>query len=74
MTRRSWDITARQQAALSYIRNHIADRGEAPSIREIGATVGLPSPASVLYQLRRLKQNGAIARAHGTGYRDYRLS
>lgn len=74
MTRRSWDITDRQQAVLSCIRAHILDRGEAPSVREIGRTVGLSSPSSVLYQLRRLEQAGAVVRAHGTGWRDYRLS
>lgn len=74
MTRRSWDITARQQSVLTYIRDHIADRGEAPSVREIGAAVGLSSPSSVLYQLRRLEQAGAVVRARGTGWRNYRLT
>lgn len=74
MTRRTWDITHRQQSVLTYIRDHITDHGEAPSVREIGAAVGLSSPSSVLYQLRRLEQAGALARARGTGWRDYRLS
>ncbi|MGW0905067.1 LexA family protein [Streptomyces sp. NPDC002853] len=73
-TRRSWDITDRQQSVLTCIRNHIVDHGEAPSVREIGAAVGLSSPSSVLYQLRRLEQAGAVARARGTGWRDYRLT
>jgi repressor LexA len=73
VTRRSWVITERQQSVLSYIRAHITDRGEAPSIREIGRAVGLSSPSSVLYQLRRLEQAGAVVRARGRGWRDYRL-
>ncbi|MEV7197360.1 hypothetical protein AB0N81_37000 [Streptomyces sp. NPDC093510] len=66
--------TDRQQAVLSCIRAHILDQGEAPSVREIGRAVGLSSPSSVLYQLRRLEQAGAVVRASGTGWRDYRLS
>ncbi|MGW7081569.1 LexA family protein [Streptomyces sp. NPDC054871] len=49
-------------------------RGEAPSVREIGRAVGLSSPSSVLYQPRRLEQAGAVVRASGSGWRDYRLS
>ncbi|MGW1882916.1 LexA family protein [Streptomyces sp. NPDC001970] len=32
------------------------------TVREIGAAVGLSSSSSVLYQLRRLEQTGALAR------------
>ncbi|MEV8319821.1 hypothetical protein AB0Q95_37250 [Streptomyces sp. NPDC059900] len=73
MTRRSWDITDRQQAVLACIRTHIREQGEAPSVREIGRAVGLSSPSSVLYQLRRLEQAGAVVRDDGTGWRTYRL-
>ncbi|MGW6275663.1 LexA family protein [Streptomyces sp. NPDC055060] len=45
-----------------------------PSIREIGRAVGLSSPSSVHYQLRRLEQAGVVVRASGTGWRDYRLN
>ncbi|MCX5439945.1 MULTISPECIES: winged helix-turn-helix transcriptional regulator [unclassified Streptomyces] len=72
--RRSWDITERQRSVLAAIRAHIADHGEAPTVREIAAAVGLASPSSVLYQLRRLEEAGAVRRARGTGSRDYRLS
>ncbi|MFC9674426.1 winged helix-turn-helix transcriptional regulator [Streptomyces sp. NPDC056637] len=72
--RRSWDITERQRSVLAAIRAHIADHGEAPTVREIAAAVGLASPSSVLYQLRRLEEAGAVRRARGTGARDYRLS
>ncbi|MCX5083421.1 MarR family transcriptional regulator [Streptomyces sp. NBC_00401] len=72
--RRSWDITERQQSVLAAIRAHIADHGEAPTVREIAAAVGLASPSSVLYQLRRLEEAGVVRRARGAGARDYRLS
>ncbi|MFB7577180.1 LexA family transcriptional regulator [Streptomyces sp. NPDC056165] len=59
---------------LAAIRAHIADHGEAPSVREIAAAVGLASPSSALYQLRRLEEAGTVRRARGAGSRDYRLS
>ncbi|MFG3370948.1 winged helix-turn-helix transcriptional regulator [Streptomyces sp. NPDC090032] len=52
----------------------IADRSEAPTVREIAAAVGLASPSSALYQLRRLEEAGIVRRARGAGSRDYRLS
>ncbi|MEU6657426.1 hypothetical protein [Streptomyces sp. NPDC046821] len=69
--RRSWEITERQRSILVAIRAHIADRGEAPTVREIAAAVGLSSPSSVLYQLRRLEEAGDLQRARGAGPRDY---
>ncbi|MFI9775748.1 helix-turn-helix domain-containing protein [Streptomyces sp. NPDC051956] len=72
--RRSWDITERQRSVLAAIRAHIADHGEAPTVREIAAAIGLASPSSALYQLRRLEEAGIVRRARGAGSRDYRLS
>ncbi|MFE6758196.1 winged helix-turn-helix transcriptional regulator [Streptomyces sp. NPDC057684] len=72
--RRAWDVTERQRSVLAVIRVHIADHGEAPTVREIAAAVGLSSPSSVLYQLRRLEEAGVIRRAQGVGSREYRLS
>ncbi|MFI9780377.1 LexA family protein [Streptomyces sp. NPDC051956] len=72
--RRSWDVTERQRSVLAAIRTHIADHGEAPTVREIAAAVGLSSRSSVLYQLRRLEETGVLRRAPGTGSREYRLS
>ncbi|MET8213103.1 MarR family transcriptional regulator [Streptomyces sp. NPDC005373] len=72
--RRSWDVTERQWSVLAAIRTHIADHGEAPTVREIAAAVGLSSPSSVLYQLRRLEEAGVLRRAPGAGSREYRLS
>ncbi|MFF3644148.1 hypothetical protein [Streptomyces sp. NPDC002564] len=72
MSRRSWHVTDRQRAVLTCIRDHIAEHGEAPSVREIAAAVGLSSPSSALYQLRRLEEAGAVARIPGAGPRSYR--
>ncbi|MGW3673589.1 LexA family protein [Streptomyces sp. NPDC005166] len=72
--RRSWEVTERQLSVLAAIRGHIADHGEAPTVREIAAAVGLASPSSALYQLRRLEEAGVVRRARGAGSRDYRLS
>ncbi|WP_069883576.1 LexA family protein [Streptomyces luteocolor] len=68
------DMTDRQRRILASIRNHIADTGEAPTLREIGKAVGLSSPSSVHYQLRRLEQAGILTRAHLSSWRDYRLT
>ncbi|MEV7955247.1 MarR family transcriptional regulator [Streptomyces sp. NPDC056178] len=67
------EITDRQQRILRAIREHIADRGEAPTVREIGEQVGLSSPSSVSYQLGRLEAMGVIRRSR-RGRRSVRLS
>ncbi|MFE4695429.1 hypothetical protein ACFRH6_35930 [Streptomyces sp. NPDC056749] len=46
--------------------------GEAPSVREIGARVGLASTASVAYRLGRLEARGLISRT-GHPWRSCRL-
>ncbi|MFI9588339.1 LexA family protein [Streptomyces sp. NPDC052236] len=60
-------LTERQERILACIREWIADHGQAPSVREIGRCVGLSSPSSVAYQLKRLEQRGAITRSGRTG-------
>ncbi|MEU1129620.1 hypothetical protein ABZ383_07105 [Streptomyces sp. NPDC005900] len=74
MTRRSWTITDRQRSVLACIRDRILETGEAPTVREIGAAIGLSSPSSVHYQLRRLEQAGALVRADSSSWRTYRLA
>lgn len=51
-----------QQRILSFIANFQAQNGFAPSIREIGDTVGLISSSSVAYQLNQLEKRGYIRR------------
>lgn len=43
------DLTDRQRRILPLIRDHIAETGEAPSVSEIGAAVGLSSSSVVYY-------------------------
>jgi repressor LexA len=56
------DFTERQVRILRWMRAYVAVNGEAPSLREIAAGVGLSSPSSVLYQLKRLEVLGAVKR------------
>jgi SOS-response transcriptional repressor LexA len=58
-------LTDTQERILRYIRAAITERGEAPSLDEIGAAVGMRSRASVHYQLRELEAKAAIVREPG---------
>ena len=58
-------LTDIQERILRCIRESIADRGEAPTVAEIGAEVGLSSRSSVHYQLRELEAKNAIVREPG---------
>ncbi len=55
-------LTERQQMVLIFLREEIAKRGYPPSMREIGAAVGLASTSSVSHQLRVLEQLGYVKR------------
>lgn len=55
-------LTARQQRILAVIRESVRTRGYPPTVREIGAAVGLVSPSSVSYQLGILEKHGLISR------------
>jgi repressor LexA len=58
-------LTATQERILRCIREAIADRGEAPTVQEIGDQVGMRSRASVHYQLGELEAKAAIVREPG---------
>src|SRR5699024_6952278 len=47
---------------MEFIREAIEQRGYPPSIREIGAAVGLTSSSSVAHQLKVLERNGFVKR------------
>ncbi|MFD0558825.1 SOS-response transcriptional repressor LexA [Stackebrandtia endophytica] len=53
-------LSERQRKILSCIRESVAERGYAPSVREIGAVVGLASASSVAYQLNQLQRKGFL--------------
>ncbi|MFF9024796.1 LexA family protein [Streptomyces eurythermus] len=50
---------------LRCIRRHIADHGEAPTVRQIGQAVGMRGRASVHYWLVELAAKSAIVREPG---------
>ncbi|MFF4563012.1 hypothetical protein [Streptomyces sp. NPDC001435] len=58
-------LTDTQERILACIRRSIVERGEAPTIAEIGAAVGMRSRASVHYQLGELEAKAAIVRDPG---------
>ena len=45
---------------LEYVNAFVQENGYAPSVREIGAAVGLRSTASVSYHLRQLQEKGML--------------
>jgi SOS-response transcriptional repressor LexA len=62
VSRRPEHFTVREEQVLSQIRCSILDRGEALSVRELAAALGLRSPASVVYHLQNLERSGALVR------------
>jgi repressor LexA len=55
-------LTARQQMVLDFIRQSIADRGYPPTLREIGARMGIRSTNGVNDHLRALERKGYLTR------------
>lgn len=55
-------LTQRQAAILACIRESVEQRGYPPTVREIGATVGLSSTSAVKHQLDALAAAGYIVR------------
>ena len=55
------------QKILEFLEEFVRENGYAPSVREIGAAVGLNSTASVSYQLHRLEEQGLLTLPKGKG-------
>jgi repressor LexA len=55
-------LTARQQMVLDFIRQSISDRGYPPTLREIGARMGIRSTNGVNDHLRALERKGYLTR------------
>jgi repressor LexA len=55
-------LTERQQQVLHYIRQSIHDRGYPPTLREIGAHMGIRSTNGVNDHLRALERKGYLTR------------
>ena len=58
-------LTAKQQQIYDYIVAFTADHGYPPSVREIGAAVGLKSPSTVHFHMKGLEEAGVIVKAEG---------
>jgi repressor LexA len=55
-------LTSRQQMVLDFIRESIAQRGYPPTLREIGAKMGIRSTNGVNDHLRALERKGYLTR------------
>lgn len=58
-------ITESQKKVLRYIIDYIDSQGNAPSVRNIAAGVGLKSTSSVHAHIERLERKGYIKRTEG---------
>lgn len=48
------------EAILEAIRCHIGENGYSPSVRELGAALGIKSPSAMKYRLDRLREKGLV--------------
>lgn len=53
-------LTKRQDEILKYIKEYIVAHGYPPTIREIGAALGISSPATIHAHLKNLEKKGFI--------------
>ncbi|MEU8264126.1 transcriptional repressor LexA [Micromonospora sp. NPDC048999] len=58
-------LTYRQRQVLAVIRGWVEQYGFPPTVREIGAAVGLGSPSSVAHHLKTLEGRGLLRRTPG---------
>ena len=59
------NLTVKQQRIYDFIQVFTAQHGYPPSVREIGAAVGLKSPSTVHFHLKGLEEAGMIVKAEG---------
>ena len=58
-------LTPKQQQICDFIRNFTRDRGYPPTMREIGSHLGLKSPSTVYFHIKRLQEAGILKVAEG---------
>jgi repressor LexA len=56
------ELTPRQHSILTVIRDWVDEHGYPPTMREIGAAVGLASPSTVAHHMAVLEKNGFLRR------------
>lgn len=66
-------LTDRQQRMLDFIRESTRAHGYPPTIREIGAALGMSSPNGVMCHVRALSAKGHLRRDHNKS-RGFRLA
>ena len=59
------NLTPKQQKIYDFIQSFTAEHGYPPSVREIGAAMGLKSPSTVHFHLKGLEEAGMIIKAEG---------
>lgn len=52
-----------QRKTLEYLRNFVADRGFAPTLKDISMHIGVKSPSTAHFHLARLEDKGFIVRS-----------
>lgn len=60
-------LTEKQRQIYQFIISFQQDHGYPPSVREIGEAVGLKSPSTVHFHLKRLEEAGVIEKGAGKG-------
>jgi repressor LexA len=58
-------LTPKQQQIYDYIQSFTAQHGYPPSVREIGAALGLKSPSTVHFHIKGLEEAGVLVKAEG---------
>ena len=59
------NLTRKQQQIYDFILAFTSEHGYPPSVREIGAAVGLKSPSTVHFHMKGLEEAGVIVKAEG---------
>ena len=60
-------MTKMQQTIYDYIARMLVEQGYPPSVREIGAAVGLKSPSTVHFRLKHMEELGVIKKSGRKG-------
>ena len=58
-------LTPKQKALCDFVRSFTNEQGYPPTVREIGAAMGLSSPSSVYFHIRRLQEQGLLTIERG---------
>ena len=53
-------MIATDETIVNFIKDYISKNGYSPSVRDIGASVGISSAGSMKYRLHKLREKGLI--------------